>query len=419
MRVMVMIVMVGCGSSDATAPDATTLDTSPPDAPMELPCTPTHGDVIVDGPTAQASVITVLVHDSAGTVLSRSEPLGSDATVTVDVPSCGMVTIVDHNPVDRDMLLTWVGVQPGDHLTDVRRRLALVPYSIEFTVGTVAGATQYIHSVACAGSSSLATSTAGGLHTEVLQCPATAATVSILATAKTAAGATFARALAVPLSQTGTTTVDLGAYQSPTQSLVASVQNAAGFDRARLVLFQGVTPRLFLDSVETTGSTGMLGLPAIGNLGGDGSMQLEVSGTDKFLRLAKVATPIPLTFTVDALVDLLPTLDVSLVSNPTRPTLTWTGARPFIADFATVGLSLAGAPNGGLHFWTVVAPPHPGSIQLPEVPADLLPTGGISSISLSVDERAEVSTYDVARNALRELITQPSTNDARSTTARP
>src|SRR5262245_38803864 len=147
----VIMFVLGCGGSSEHPPDAPAVDASPdasPDAPEDaLACTPTAGTspVLVDGPSGSATLqVTFIVQDATGALVSRST-MGADASASIPVPSCGMVTIVDTDPASSNGkdVVTWAGVQPGDHLVHPGRRPTDIAKPLSVQLAALAGATKY------------------------------------------------------------------------------------------------------------------------------------------------------------------------------------------------------------------------------------------------------------------------------------
>src|SRR6185312_3514669 len=185
-------------------------------------CTPngTTGKVTVDGPSASSGDVTPLqvtfvVHDQTGAVVSRSAVMGADATVMLDVPSCGMVTVVDTGSGD-PRAVTWMGVQPGDHLLHLNRFPPSTPHAVSVQLAAATGATEYQVLATCSPNhvsfSSSATATTLTLNP---QCTGTSVSVLVTTTAPT--GSQMAL-VTVPLAASGTTNVAISGYQTPATS---------------------------------------------------------------------------------------------------------------------------------------------------------------------------------------------------------
>ncbi|HEV7555770.1 MAG TPA: hypothetical protein VGO00_09965, partial [Kofleriaceae bacterium] len=122
---LLVIALAGCHHASNDAPDASPSTDVPLDGTgNSLACTPTSatGPVTVDGPSGAASLaVTFIVHDPTGAAISRSEPVGPDTTIALDVPSCGMVTTSALAAGGSRHNMTWTNVQPGDHLVSLER----------------------------------------------------------------------------------------------------------------------------------------------------------------------------------------------------------------------------------------------------------------------------------------------------------
>jgi hypothetical protein len=190
----VLVAVVACGDH-SSSPDANVGSDDADGVPVDvasdgvadsLACTPngTTGAVTVDGPSldlGSSMVVTVLGHDASGAVVDRSPVLAADATYTFDVTSCAMVTVhAIEQPGQNTRIVTWSGVQPGDHLVDPRRSLPTAEYTVDVTVNPASGATQYDLSVACPGGRGSYGNVSTGLTTRMIQCPVGTTTISVL-----------------------------------------------------------------------------------------------------------------------------------------------------------------------------------------------------------------------------------------------
>jgi hypothetical protein len=83
----------------------------------------------------------------------------------------------------------------------------------------------------------------------------------------------------------------------------------------------------------------------------------------------------------------LPRVDGSVSGTWPRPTVTW--------SFASVAPD-ADIAAARVDTWSILAPGHPGTLQYPELPADLLPTGEVTLKALDVLDDAAMTGYGQA-----------------------
>jgi hypothetical protein len=429
---MLILVGVGCGDDAASTPtDSPPKDPDaavpPPDGTVDtLACTPAGapGPVVVDGPSGAANLqVVVLVHDQAGAVIDRSAMLGPDATTTVDVPSCGMVSIFHEDPEDKGPgeIITWSNVQPGDHLVHVERRSAVQERIVNVQLQALAGATSYRIVLACPnGGTAIAFNPQPGTVEMSPNCPPGATSVTVLALAKTATGASTALAT-VPLAAAGATSVTLPAYvTAPT--VTATVAGAGVFDGGAAFQTQTLGPGNVALPVDFSSITisGDLAFPATPTVAGAGVLAVSINtakeGTD--LRRVVAAMPATLALTVD---DLLP-IPRTTVDSAARPTATWGVDRLLPADADVAALELDyNADEEGVFRWTILTPPVPGSVRFPELPADLVPAGTATVRSSFLVAATSLAGYADARNKLSEAFGAPPPpgNDFRTSSSRP
>jgi hypothetical protein len=417
--------LVGCGDSPSVGPDAGEPDggggmDAGPDAPGDtLACTPTggSGDVIVDGPSGAATLeLVFLAHDAAGAVIDRSAVMGSDASATLAVPSCGMVTIFERDPAAESSTraTTWANVQPGDRLVHPGRRPALAERDVQVELATLAGATRYQITMACSiFSTSIAFDPMPGTVSMTPRCPADAQSVTVLATATTPAGTSAALVASAPLAATGTTVVTPPAY-APVQGVVASVRGAGAFagGTAALGALAVVAERVVLVGFATSavgGPEATVGPVPV--LAGRGVLQVEVIGPSgqtprRGIRLLRGLAAAEAAIDVDLAGDGPPTATGTVDAATTRPTVTWGVDRPLTADVASISLDQDAGESGTIR-WRMFAPARPGTVRFPELPPDLLPAATPRLTSLGLIDASELSSYDEARTRVRELFVQP------------
>ncbi|MEO8704561.1 MAG: hypothetical protein ABI867_31190 [Kofleriaceae bacterium] len=83
-----------------------------------------------------------------------------------------------------------------------------------------------------------------------------------------------------------------------------------------------------------------------------------------------------------------------------RPTLTWSTTATGDAVFIEADYS---AGEAGTFDWNIVAPANPGTLQFPELPADLVPPGHAVLSSVGLLEASAFAGYDDVRAKLQDL----------------
>ncbi|MEO8551556.1 MAG: hypothetical protein ABI678_16375 [Kofleriaceae bacterium] len=389
--------LAGCGDDPHATTDASNHGETPKaiDAPgvNGVACTPSSatGPVTVDGPTSSGTLeVTFVVHDPDGTVVSRSATMGSDATVSLTVPACGMVSII-RTDASRTEVLTFTAVQPGDHLVHTGRSMPAIERAVDVTVPVQTGATGYQLIAVCSATHLEITSTQnpGVVH---MTPSCTGASVSVIATAQTSAKPI---ALAtVALAASGTTTMTLPAFAPPVVSTLHA--HALG----------AYTTGLYATFAKPSGNLLLLG-DTMGNVSGgsltltspivagEAGIEVELDGpgpgtTKQHTLLVRGVATIPASVDLTA-ADLLPPVTASIDTAP-RPTVTWDStAHAAVALFEI---------HAGDASWNLVAPPVPGAIRYPELPGDLWPGGAPVLTGAGVLESTAVTSYNANNLAL-------------------
>jgi hypothetical protein len=421
-----VVAVAGCGDDpkssldasithDAEAhADARSVD-SAIDAPADtLACTSngTTGPVIVDGPSIDLGTsvgVTVLAHDASGAVIHRSSLLAADATYTLDVPSCGMVTVHQiEQPQQNVRIVTWTGVQPGDHLVDPRRAPATSEHTVDVTVSAVTGATQYYLAVACPGGRGSYGFVSMGLTTRTINCPVGATTISVLARAEGASTTSFAVIDNVTLAANGSTAVTLNAWQPAAGSVTASINGLTSFASGYGVvttLRAAVADRLpsYDYTFETLPSGNFTFQPvSVMSGAGDVVVQLESasSATPRRSLVHRASfTAFPTTLALSVGVDTLPLLSASIGSNALRPMIVWSAAGALQADGFAAEVRYRSSTQ-----WLLSAPAVPGSVLFPVLPTDLEPVEPtVDRLMVLAANPVSVTGYDAIRPQLSRL----------------
>ena len=427
-RALVAGLLIGCGggpSEQADAPPPPPIDSPPPpiDGPPPPPCIDdgTTGPVTVATPTVVMgyTAIEVIVHHPDGALLARHENVAVGAVMTVDVPSCGMVTVwADAPSFGHVDLQTWAWVQPGDHLVHLDREITRVDYDVRLDAAPVAGAFQYEFMGEC--------SEFGGFLGGVVDPPpipltATCASGGVLDTAvvaRIATGDEYAIGEPATLVAGGTTAVAFGAYQ-PLSSTVLRVQGDSDGVSGGTFIVLDAGGLLTLDSNYARGTGGVVELPAIDAPSGPGAVYaavyVEDGSTDPVRNHITIRrlTAIPPSVTLDlATDDFLPGLDALVDADPVRPTVSVAAQRPAVADFVVLGVNTMAANT--ILQWQLVAPAHVPSFRFPELPAALAPTTPVNTYFIELVESSAIDDYEAARGKERAFLRLRPPGDFRS-----
>jgi hypothetical protein len=321
--------------------------------------------------------IDVVVHCADGRAIAHTKT-AADGTATVDVVPGGMVTLLrkDGTYVGHR---TFVGVQPGDHITDQEEPLSSSVATLMVTLpGAFAGASSYTASAGCAAATPI-TDPAGTVALDVSDvCAGSPATGAALALALDASGKPIAYAGASGISLAGgTAMVTLGAWQTDLVSLPLSVMNysstiGAGVDYG---LFSGSTSfRLGAKQLVMAGGTT---LPVLvpGSFGDAFYVKATTivlapaSGDQGYDTLYRRYAPIPASVTMDFAADSPPRIhgiEVNAI-NVARPVVSWTiDGTPPATDEVAIFLGYA---NGD---WSLEGPPAAltSPFRVPALPDD-------------------------------------------------
>jgi hypothetical protein len=383
MRAFLFTVLIaGCGGSSETPVDGTIV----PDVAPIGSCTPSGSTapVTVDGPSSDSAIqVTFITHSAAGAVIAQSSVMGADATATLAVPACGMVSVVEVDGAGSTHVVTWTEVQPGDHLIHTSHAQPATQRDVTVQVPALAGATEYQLLATCSPNHLELTSTSNpGAVMMTPEC--TGSAVSISVTAKTATSSQLA-IMTTPLAASGPTTVTIPGYSTPATSTLSAHDLGA----AELVAYSTYARQsdnlLALDrgtAVPTAGAaTATAPLFA-----GAGGYDVEVdttagSGTQRSLVIRSVAA-VPASVEITP-ADLLPAVTATLDAN--TPSITW--------DSTAHGAAALLAMRAGNNEWDLIAPGVAGTVTFPQLPTGLWPTGTLQLTGAAVFESADATTY--------------------------
>ena len=414
-----VIALAGCHHApiDATPDTPPPPTDSPPDSTVDsLACTPTSatGQVIVDGPSGSASlVVTFVVHDPTGAVLRRSEPAGPDTTVMLDVPSCGMVTTSALETGGSRRNMTWTNVQPGDHLVSLDREAATVPRDVAITFGGFFQATEYDVIASCAPDHYTFTTQPDTTPVAFSpQCTANPATITVVTTAKAPTASAYA-VVSMPIATTGTTNIAMPQLDPATPSTL-TLYHASKFTQARYDTFTSPAgnPVPIGDAMATvSGDTATVAnAPA---LQGRGAIEITAGDTKHRTQLFRALPTLPASIELDG-DELLPLVTGTIDVATTRPTVVWGTDAPAQGDAAIIEIQQDS--NSGPVEWDLALPPVAGSVQFPDLPADLWPATTAKLTSVAVYESSAITTFNAGniRTLLFDFPTQGT--DVRATT---
>lgn len=402
-----LVLLAACGNDAKTTTDAAKMiDTKPIDAPVATNCTPSGatGKVTVDGPSASSTntnplQVTFVVQDPGGAVVSRSAVMGADATAMLDVPACGMVTVVDTGGSETHAV-TWMAVQPGDHLLHLNRFPAATAHTVSVQLAAATGATNYQVLATCSPNHvSFTSSTTAATVTLDPECTNTSVSVFVTTTAPTGSQVAL---VTVPLAASGTTNVTIPSYQTPATSTVTARDLGAATDAVYVTTLQQSGNQISLGSANKPVTNGAATLPAP-MLAGAGGIQLELVNAPSGMTahaglILRGVAAIPSALDVTA-ADFLADVDGSVDTNA-RPTVTWSTAAPIAGALALFEV------HSGPAQWNVIAPAIPGAVHFPELPTDLWPAATPVLFGVADFESADVTTY-AANNLATLLLTFP------------
>lgn len=401
-KLLLLALVAACGSDAKTSPDAHSIDSKPIDAPTASSCTPTGatGKVTVDGPSSDTPIqVTFVVHDPSGAVVSRSAVMGADATAMLDVPSCGMVTVVDTGGSEPHAV-TWMGVQPGDHLLHLNRFPPSTAHVVSVQLAAATGATNYQVLATCSPNHLSFTSSTTAT-TVTLNPKCTGTSVSVFVTTTAPSGAQMAL-MTVPLAANGTTNVAIAGYQTPATSTVNAHDLGAFASAVYALSVSDSGNTVPLGNANGTVANGAATLSAP-MLAGAGSIQLQLTSAPSGMNthsttILRGVAAIPQAVDVTG-VDFLPEVDGTIDTN-TRPTVTWSTASPIAGAIALFEVHMGTAQ------WNVLAPPTPGAVKFPELPADLWTPATPALLGVADFESADVTSY-AANNLATLLLVRP------------
>jgi hypothetical protein len=415
-KLSLLALLVACGSDAKTTPDAAhAIDAKPIDAPVSSSCTPSGatGKVTVDGPSSDTPIqVTFVVQDPTGAVVSRSAVMGADATAMLDVPSCGMVTVVDTGGSEPHAV-TWMGVQPGDHLLHLNHFPASTAHAVSVQLAAATGATNYQVLATCSPNHVSFTSSTTAT-TVTLNPKCTGTSVSVLVTTTASTGSQMAL-MTVPLAASGTTNVAISGYQTPATSTLTAHDLGAFTSATYLTMVEPSGNQVALGEANMAITGGAVTLPAP-MLAGAGGVEVQLANAPAGMNyhgqmIIRGVAAIPTTLDLSA-ADFLSEIDATVDTN-TRPTVTWSTASPITGAVALFEIHMATAQ------WNLIAPPAPGAVHFPELPADLWTAATPVLFGSAEFESADVTSYS-ANNLATLLLTIPGAgHQVRLTTQQP
>lgn len=395
-HLLLVMMLVGCGVESGSSPDArsadaaNTADAMEPDAAPACMPSGAPGLVTVEAGVPGEATHEIFVHDPDGAVLSQAA-VDASGIVTVEVPSCGMVTLVVQPEFSsRDYYVTWVHVQPGDRIVAPRRpRWEQVEFQVEFAA--YPGATSYQFSGSFFG------------ETTVTESPAALRQLSVdgeVAVLGVALGVTplvwsgtVASSPGVPIDPWQTATTDVSVSLTGLPPAVSTPQIQLDFVVGDIAL-----PFLSEDLAATDGSASVGPTTAPDGFGtGRISALLDhVNLSGDQVQIARAPASAQVTFDYVDLLPLPATFDVSGAAP--RQDVAWTAERdPGEAD--VVILELHSDPI----VWYVIAPPTVRALKLPALPAGLRPTESLGAHTIALADIGDVTTYADALARTPEL----------------
>jgi hypothetical protein len=395
-----LLVLVACGGGSAATPDAPGSSDAMADA---APGCGAAEMVTVEGPAlppgnTQSLAMTVVSHDATGAVCNRASGSGAEAHVAIATPAGGMVTAVldvgagPDSPAQRS-LLTWTGVSPGEDLlfpSPVIRGATVQTVHVSLDVPVLTGTSTYDVEVLCEGGGGMTMDgVPTGAFTADLQCQgsATKVTASVRAQGTTTS---YAVGDLAPITA-GAATITLGAYAAA-QPTTATVHGEPGFDSNIMGLVPapdaqwGATLYAEFGAAGDPITIGPHALPATWAVKASVYLSTQAMPAHTVFWSKSYAQP-PTAIALQAGTDFLPRVDASVAGTWPRPTVTWSFASTAPdADIAAARVDT----------WSILAPGHPGTLQYPELPADLLPTGEVTLKALDVLDDAALTGYGQA-----------------------
>ncbi|MDB4954898.1 MAG: hypothetical protein JWO36_2467 [Myxococcales bacterium] len=401
MRSSVWLVgLLACRGGSEAKPDASP-DSVAIDAPVDAPGCGAAQPVTVEGPALPPGStvtldLTVVSHDANGAVCNRATASGSEASITIDTPPSGMITmIVNSSAAPRVQRLTWTLVQPGEHLlypSFVIRGATNRTLPVSLSIAALTGATSYDLTVMCerAGTSNMQV-TPGTIAVDVT-CIGSAQHVTARVRANVGSATSFAVGDVVPIASTGTTTIPMGAWMNASL-LTATIHGGSAFDQDVIGAAFAPTPGGFgtgssfrfapggdpvtIGPVEVPGQWGGISFVAL-----DSSMMPRHA-----LELAQAYTT-PSAYDLTVGTSFLPPIDATLDAAFPRAEVTW-HPQSAMADTDLVIIKVTD--------WTIIAPGHPGKLRYPALPVDLMPTATTSLIGVCTKDSIDIAGYDAAR----------------------
>jgi hypothetical protein len=352
--------------------------------------------------------LTVLSHDEHGALCTRTSATGDSAMVDIAAPPNGMVTMVIESDFTRSAAFTWTGVQPGDHLvfpTQLFRDQTGVPYAVEMTIPTVAGASSYQVVYACDdGVVSLAETTpAPGVFDDMAVCSAHATKLATTVIATQPSGAaSYAIGNLTPLAA-GTTAIALSAPGG--EALPITIHG--GLDGDGAIAFAGWIPArgyggfdlLANATFDATGTaTTTIDVPATGPLVASAFVNTQAISRGIANRLfASLPAAIEIQST-----ELLPAIEPTFDMGGPSTVVTW-GVTAIDADIALINVGN----------WGLAADANARIIQFPPLPAGTFQPDTSGNGLLIVDQ-IDAVTYDDVRQDPAGVLAGPEYRMTRS-----
>ena len=383
---------IGCGGSE---------EVDPPDASL---CDRTAGVVTV----RTRPELSVIAHDRTGAIAGQTSS-GSTGEVQIDVPACGMVTVARvPGELFGGSVLTWTDVRGGDVLAFGAPPTAMS--SSEGTVVTFApmtGAGAYSIGGGCVVG-------AGGRPGYDIDCQGTSVSESPasfylhgIGTPPIGTVFAMARDQQVPVSYafaTGVTPGDmvvLPTWRTDYDDVTVTATNVPVATVPSLGVGLGFGPAM-----------GYWPSPELVDRGGgnwSSTVQVPIGPTARIARIAMtpgtsidalgliahpLATP---AVTIDVGATMLPYIDAMAIDMQEPPILNWT-----VATGADAADAVVLEVGGGARWW-LIAPPEVRSVQLPQLPAELLVTTERSLSALTIIDVDGINGYREAIGRADEL----------------
>ena len=391
----ILLITFGCGGS-GEAPDARE-ESLPTDAPGCDAARPVVvvGPAVAEGSSTQLA-LSVVSHDSEGTICRRAAGSGPGAHINIDAPASGMVTmVVDANELPARRIFTWTGVQPGDELyfpSILSRGITTKVVQVQLTVAALAGASSYDLQIMCeGGGSSTLSNVVPGTSVINVSCRSDAQAVTGRARATTASGRSFALGEIASISGSGPTTLQLASWSSAT-STTTTITGASGYESVTVALmpipsfaFEG-TATLSSAAISDPVVVGPALLPSSWMI--KSTISLSTAGQPRHTAsLAHTYVSTPGSIDISAPEAFLGQIVSSLKQGLPRPEVTWQPAAS-LGDgtivFARIG------------DWSMIREGGSLTIRFPELPPDLLSTSA-NLESVEVVKSASITGFNDIR----------------------